>query len=696
MKKDYTLLANKLLVNIYELLSEWLPDGKKIGTEYKAVNPTRADSKIGSFSINLQSGKWADFATGDTGGNLITLYAYLFNLKNSAAYDELMGENGHYNYANYNPTLKPKKVETEEWELLPLPLEIPTGRHYQLGLPYKIYRYEDFYIFRYIKQDGTKDIRPLTYRKNINTGVKEWRWKGKPNDRAIYNIEKIDYKPILIVEGEKAGNVKVEGYTVISWAGGSNAISKTNWDIIKCRKDVFFWADRDKAGYKTVSKIKEILPLINIITVDFAVGDGQDIADLTEGEIKRRLEYFTKSDETDIPIVDEIVIDYKGKYPKFRSIDKGVVVARTGAGKTYQYENRANCLIIIPRVEQATVEAGENNEYLINKILTDGAMITYNKFYGHYLNSPEFKNLVDTNRINVIADEAHMLLSLPLKMHRVIYNLDAVFLSGTLDKFFRRDLQHYKYKPEFPEIIYYTEGLLPKIEGSLVLVDNARALMQNYPNNCIVSKAHDFESLDIHTTNKKLVLSTSCLREGISIKNKNFKANIVYAQSCQLWSTKDMIQGVHRVRNDDCIRLITKEPNPTYDKHIDFDWWENRVKGSSSKDRGLNAVLGEQFSNLIKITHKINDYEEFDDYGIACYLASLTRNNYDKDFYELVKCEVTDPLNIDLNTKTIEDEEVEIKIHTMKKDDTQWSYPANKAIRFFKWVTMYESGLLHR
>ena len=39
------------------------PDGRCNGNEYFARNPTRADRSIGSFSVNLRSGKWYDRAT---------------------------------------------------------------------------------------------------------------------------------------------------------------------------------------------------------------------------------------------------------------------------------------------------------------------------------------------------------------------------------------------------------------------------------------------------------------------------------------------------------------------------------------------------------------------------------------------------------------------------------------------------------
>ncbi|NCC52638.1 MAG: hypothetical protein EOM20_15665 [Spartobacteria bacterium] len=60
------------------LLSRWLPGGRCEGHEYVARNPTRADSRPGSFKINVRTGKWADFAVdGAEGGDVVSLAAYL-------------------------------------------------------------------------------------------------------------------------------------------------------------------------------------------------------------------------------------------------------------------------------------------------------------------------------------------------------------------------------------------------------------------------------------------------------------------------------------------------------------------------------------------------------------------------------------------------------------------------------------------
>ncbi|SFH52556.1 hypothetical protein SAMN04488020_12011 [Palleronia marisminoris] len=76
--------------NLPSLLTAWLPDGRRVGDEWTARNPTRADRRPGSFKINIQTGRWADFATGDKGGDPVSLYAYLNGLSQGQAARELI------------------------------------------------------------------------------------------------------------------------------------------------------------------------------------------------------------------------------------------------------------------------------------------------------------------------------------------------------------------------------------------------------------------------------------------------------------------------------------------------------------------------------------------------------------------------------------------------------------------------------
>lgn len=82
---DYQQIAAAALRALPEILSRWLPGGKFVGREYFVINPKRDDRTTGSFSVNTTTGKWADFATGDRGKDIIALAAWLFDLPQSNA-----------------------------------------------------------------------------------------------------------------------------------------------------------------------------------------------------------------------------------------------------------------------------------------------------------------------------------------------------------------------------------------------------------------------------------------------------------------------------------------------------------------------------------------------------------------------------------------------------------------------------------
>jgi hypothetical protein len=75
---DFDRINRAALTILPSLVRTWCPQGQRRGHEWIALNPTRADDTPGSFSINLQTGRWADFATGARGGDPISLAAYIF------------------------------------------------------------------------------------------------------------------------------------------------------------------------------------------------------------------------------------------------------------------------------------------------------------------------------------------------------------------------------------------------------------------------------------------------------------------------------------------------------------------------------------------------------------------------------------------------------------------------------------------
>jgi hypothetical protein len=73
------------LANLPAVMARLLPDGRTVGREWVAKNPTRNDRRAGSFRINMANGKWSDFATGDAGGDPVALVAYLENVAQGEA-----------------------------------------------------------------------------------------------------------------------------------------------------------------------------------------------------------------------------------------------------------------------------------------------------------------------------------------------------------------------------------------------------------------------------------------------------------------------------------------------------------------------------------------------------------------------------------------------------------------------------------
>ena len=98
MRLDFDSINRAALASLPALLRRWLPDGPQVGREYVARNPRRADKRAGSFKVNMCTGRWADFATGDAGGDVVSLAAYLSGTgqaEAARALAEMLGVRGY-------------------------------------------------------------------------------------------------------------------------------------------------------------------------------------------------------------------------------------------------------------------------------------------------------------------------------------------------------------------------------------------------------------------------------------------------------------------------------------------------------------------------------------------------------------------------------------------------------------------------
>ena len=90
MESNIKAMATLSQMRGIEILNNWLPDGKRQGSDWVALNPNRQDKNTGSFRVDINTGKWVDKAIGESGGDYVSLVAYLDGTNQGKAADELV------------------------------------------------------------------------------------------------------------------------------------------------------------------------------------------------------------------------------------------------------------------------------------------------------------------------------------------------------------------------------------------------------------------------------------------------------------------------------------------------------------------------------------------------------------------------------------------------------------------------------
>ncbi len=70
---DFEAVAAAALPVLPALAERWLPGGRHEGAEYVCASLSGGAGR--SCKVNLRTGKWADFATGERGGDAVSLAA---------------------------------------------------------------------------------------------------------------------------------------------------------------------------------------------------------------------------------------------------------------------------------------------------------------------------------------------------------------------------------------------------------------------------------------------------------------------------------------------------------------------------------------------------------------------------------------------------------------------------------------------
>jgi len=294
-KLDFKYLATAVLSRVNEYLPSWLPGGKMYGKEYCCASIRGGDGK--SFKVNVSSGKWADFAAGDKGGDLISLYAAINGLSQFQAAQRLAAEVGH-RLPDPRDNIKPPPAGPV-FVKPPKGTKMPDFKHIDYGEPSVKYTYRDesgdvlFFVCRYDPAGERKQFIPFSY-----TSAGNWVRKMWPAPRPLFGLELLsgDYgkrgeKSIMIVEGEKAAiaarMLVGDNYDVVTWHGGGNAVDKADWSPIYGKR-ILIWPDADEPGRMCALKLAGILvdkvKSVKILNLPETMFDGWDAADaISEG-----------------------------------------------------------------------------------------------------------------------------------------------------------------------------------------------------------------------------------------------------------------------------------------------------------------------------------------------------------------------------------------------------------------------------
>lgn len=334
MKIDYPKLNATLIRMCPGILAEWFPQGVVKGREFVVGNVDGEKGK--SLSVNIETGVWKDFATGQ-GGDLVELYAQYAGCSNGQAAEQLISK-----YAI--------RDVVEDEVLIPIP------RGYHREAPTKdasvLYEYLDvkgellFYIMRIDRGDGNKTFVPLSYWRNSG-----WQKKMPPGKRSLYGLQLLAKHPkstVIVVEGEKSADAGLKlssnDYTFVTWPNGSSAYKQANWNVLAGR-DVMLWPDADDPGIKAMNGLAEVLKKSKVKSVQMlSVSDksgGWDSADAVADEwsVKQFTDWLDKSKTLVYPLTEKP--DEAGSNIHFRPLGysgKSFVfyIQKTGQVVTYK------------------------------------------------------------------------------------------------------------------------------------------------------------------------------------------------------------------------------------------------------------------------------------------------------------------------------------------------------------------------
>ena len=301
-ENDYFKEAGEILrqKGYTNYVQQLIPGGVFESNEYIVKNPTRHDVTAGSFKINTSNGSWADFATSDKGGDLISLVSYIKNISSVEACFYIGVSKPSNNKAQSNLDYSEEVVSSAETTIVDNEESIPavedspliivddeslkseeTEVKFDISFLHKstqkkieggkitLYNYDNeagkpvgcvIRCDKEISDSKVKFFSQCSYDSISNKWLNSWKGDEKP----IYNLPEIISRPddmVMIVEGEKtaeAARLLFPEFVVTTSCMGSSCVKYSNWGVLKGR-NITIAPDNDSMGSKYARTLNSIL-----------------------------------------------------------------------------------------------------------------------------------------------------------------------------------------------------------------------------------------------------------------------------------------------------------------------------------------------------------------------------------------------------------------------------------------------------
>lgn len=259
----------RLAVDRWQDTAAWLDkDYQMQGDDVLILNRSRGDRTRGSCSFHRKTGQWADFATGDSGADLIDMGKMVHGFPTMTEAAESLAQHlgvseSDLDGADTGNSTQKKKIHITG----PVPQEaiaaIPRFESYarqvlHLTQVYQVKNPAGELLLLRCKLEPIgeeKTVKPYAW----DTDKRKWM-AGGDFTRFFYGLERLTAQPgatVLIVEGEKTADAAALIFPDLAVLGlmGSKACRKVELEPLKNR-DVVLWPDADTPGIEAMRTLE--------------------------------------------------------------------------------------------------------------------------------------------------------------------------------------------------------------------------------------------------------------------------------------------------------------------------------------------------------------------------------------------------------------------------------------------------------